>query len=177
MKRIQFLAIPLLAVLMGIALLLPLSAGAASAKAASSGTLTAPASGTIPSIGGTFSGNFVPAHFSNQQGKLYVTGTLEGTLYNATGNVIGTVTQPNVTLPVTSASGTCQILYLHTGEITLTLLGLTVDISPITITITANPAGGLLGQLLCDIANLLNSGAPLGSLAGLLNQVLAALGL
>jgi hypothetical protein len=47
-----------------------------------------------------------------------------------------------------------------------------VHVSQITITITANPAGGVLGQLLCDIANLLNSGSPLSQI---LSQILADL--
>ena len=176
MKQIRFLAIPLFAVFMGIALLLPLSAAAASqAPKASSGTLTAPVTGTL-SNGGAFNGTFTPTHFSGHHNTLNATGTLTGTLTNAAGTVIGTVSQ-TVNLAVTSASGTCQVLYLHTGAITLTLLGLTVDISPITINITANPAGGLLGQLLCDVANLLGNGTPLGSLSGLLNQILGQLGL
>ena len=181
MKRIRFLAIPLLAVFMGIALLLPLSAAAATSHSASTsnGTLTAPVTGTIPSIGGTFSGNLTPKHFVGHNGSLSVVSTLTGTLTDASGNTIGTVSRA-VNLAVTSAAAaptTCQILFLHTGAITLTLLGLTVDISPITINITANPSGGLLGSLLCSIANLLNNGSPLGSLANLLNQVLAQLGL
>jgi hypothetical protein len=41
---------------------------------------------------------------------------------------------------------------------------LVIDIAPIHINITAVPAGGLLGQLLCSLANLL-SGIDLGNLA------------
>lgn len=180
MKRVRLLAIPLLVVLMGIAVFLPLSAGAQSVQAVSNsnGTLTAPVSGTIPG-GGTFTGNFVPTHFVGHNGALSVHGTLTGTLTNAAGTVIGTVTK-TVNLTVTSAvpdPTTCTILNLTTGPIHLNLLGLVVDISPITINITANPSGGLLGQLLCDVANLLNGGSPLGSLASLLNQILTQLGL
>jgi hypothetical protein len=180
MKRVRLLAIPLLVVLMGIAVFLPLSAGAQSVQSVSNsnGTLTAPVTGTIPG-GGTFTGNFVPSHFVGHSGALSVHGTLTGTLTNAAGTVIGTVTK-TVNLAVSSAAPaatTCTILNLNTGAIHLNLLGLVVDISPITITITANPSGGLLGQLLCDVANLLSGGSPLGSLANLLNQILTQLGL
>lgn len=186
MKRVRLLTIPLLVVLMGIAVFLPLSAGAQSVQAVSNsnGTLTAPVTGTIPG-GGTFTGNFVPTHFVGHHNALSVHGTLTGTLTNAAGTVIGTVTK-TVNLPVTSAAvpaataaaaTTCTILNLNTGAIHLNLLGLVVDIAPITITITANPSGGLLGQLLCDVANLLSGGSPLGSLASLLNQILTQLGL
>src|SRR5450759_2501450 len=48
----------------------------------------------------------------------------------------------------------------------------------ITINITANPAGGLPGTLLCDIANLLSNGGLLGNLNAIvadLNQIIALL--
>jgi hypothetical protein len=48
------------------------------------------------------------------------------------------------------------------------LLGLAVDTSQICLDITAEPSGGLLGQLLCGVARLLDRGVPLGDvLAGL----------
>ena len=92
------------------------------------------------------------------------------------GNVIGTVTNQAVTLPVRLVDPSCSILHLVIGPIDLNLLGLMVHVSQITIDITANPAGGLLGQLLCDIANLLNNGGPLSQIIADLNQILALLG-
>jgi hypothetical protein len=41
--------------------------------------------------------------------------------------------------------------------------------------IDADPTGGLLGSLLCAVANLLNIGGPLADLVGLLNQILGLL--
>jgi hypothetical protein len=64
--------------------------------------------------------------------------------------------------------GTCPILDLSLGPIHLSLLGLNVDTSSVCLQITAIQGGGLLGSLLCGIANLLNGGAPLADvLAGL----------
>ena len=177
------LRIPLLAVLLGVAFLLPVSASAASshtstlqtARARSSGTLTAPVTGTSP--GGTFSGTLTVTKFVKLNHTLNAVGTLSGTLTSTAGTVIGTVTNVPVTIPISAADpATCTILTLHTGAIDLNLLGLVVHISPIDITITAvSGPGNLLGNLLCAIANLLNGGGPLTSLRGLLNQILARL--
>jgi hypothetical protein len=68
---------------------------------------------------------------------------------------------PNVADP------TCPILHLMLGPIHLNLLGLHVDTSQICLNITAQSgAGNLLGNLLCDVANLLNGGTPLGNILG-----------
>lgn len=77
-------------------------------------------------------------------------------------------------------SGSCQILTLTLGPLDLNLLGLVVHLNQIVLNITALPgAGNLLGNLLCDVANLLNGGGPLSTLlanlSNLLNQILAAL--
>jgi hypothetical protein len=47
------------------------------------------------------------------------------------------------------------------------LLGLEIHLDAVNLDIVANPAGGLLGQLLCGIANLLN----LGNLAALVDAL------
>ena len=63
-----------------------------------------------------------------------------------------------------TAGATCNILNLELGPLELNLLGLLVELDdcddgPVTVDITAEPAGGLLGQLLCGLTNLLNGGA------------------
>jgi len=64
----------------------------------------------------------------------------------------------------------------------LTLLGLNVHLDncangPVTVDITATPAGGLLGQLLCGLANLLNGPQPnLTLVSNLLRQIAAVIG-
>jgi hypothetical protein len=65
--------------------------------------------------------------------------------------------------------GACPILNLTLGPIHLDLLGLVVDTSPICVDITAHSGEGLLGDLLCGVATLLDGGVlPL-------NQILAGL--
>jgi hypothetical protein len=53
------------------------------------------------------------------------------------------------------------VLDLMLGPIDLTLLGLEVETSQICLEITADRNGGLLGQLLCSLGNLLNQNAGL----------------
>jgi hypothetical protein len=57
----------------------------------------------------------------------------------------------------------CPILNLALGPIDLTLLGLNVLTSPICLDVTAIPGGGLLGDLLCGVANLLSGGMPIAA--------------
>jgi len=136
------------------------------------GALTAPVTGTLAN-GGTFAGTLNITQFVNQGGNLAAVGTLSGTLTDAAGALIGTVTNVPVTVPVAAASGSCQILNLTLGPLDLNLLGLMVHLNQVVLNITAQSgAGNLLGNLLCAVANLLNGGAPLGSLAGLLNNLL-----
>jgi hypothetical protein len=77
-----------------------------------------------------------------------------------------------------SVSGpSCNILNLSLGPVNLNLLGLNVSLDncaggPITVSVTATPgAGNLLGNLLCDLSNLLNSNASLRALENSLERV------
>ncbi len=64
-----------------------------------------------------------------------------------------------------SADPTCPILNVRLGPINLNLLGLVVKTSPICLKVTAmSGTGNLLGNLLCDIANLLNGGTSLSTI-------------
>jgi hypothetical protein len=60
--------------------------------------------------------------------------------------------------PGVQAEGECPILNLQLGPIDLNLLGLRVATSPICLRATAIEGGGLLGDLLCAIARLLERG-------------------
>jgi hypothetical protein len=96
---------------------------------------------------------------------------LTGTLTNAAGQV--TTILQTVTLPVANITGTCDILHLDLGPLSLNILGLQVDLSRIVLDITAQAgAGNLVGNLLCSIANVLNDP---NALSRLLNQILALL--
>jgi hypothetical protein len=79
-----------------------------------------------------------------------------------------------------STPGACDILNLSLGPIDLNLLGLEVavddcDNGPVTIDVTAVPAGGLLGQLLCDLDSLLDSNANATALAIKITQIANAI--
>jgi len=76
--------------------------------------------------------------------------------------------------------GACQILNLTLPPITLNLLGLVVRTSLINVRIDAlpnsAPGGGLLGQLLCAVNNLLNPQQMTnGQIASLLNGLIGFL--
>jgi hypothetical protein len=79
-----------------------------------------------------------------------------------------------VEVPVSALQATCQVLNLTLGPLELNLLGLMVHLDQVVLNITANPAGGVLGQLLCSLAG--QTGGPLSTIIELLNQILAALG-
>jgi hypothetical protein len=64
----------------------------------------------------------------------------------------------------------CPILNLSLGPIDLTVLGLNVATSPICLEVTAIPGGGLLGDLLCGVANLLSGGATTPEVVAALEQ-------
>ena len=101
----------------------------------------------------------------------------------ASGSVSGTVngkpfTAPFSNVPVDlaladdqSGAGECPILDLALGPINLDVLGLVVETSPICLEITAFEGGGLLGDLLCSVANLLDGGLSLADILGGLNLV------
>ena len=87
-------------------------------------------------------------------GQLVATGT-------ATAVIHGTRTTVPFSSPVditVAQAGVCPVLDLRLGPIHLNVLGLAVDTSPICLTITAIEGGGLLGNLLCSLGNLLNQG-------------------
>lgn len=173
----------LVALLMGIVLvsLMPLSIVAAGRNSAPPTTslllpvagVTVPVTGTT-SQGGKFTGNFTIQKFSVVNNQIVAVGTLTGTIQNAIGNVIGTVLK-TISLIVTFKGASCDILHLELGPLDLDLLGLQVHLNKIVLDITADPSGGLLGSLLCAVANLLNNGGALADIVDVLNQILALL--
>jgi len=149
-------------------LVAPLAVGPAAAAPASATQL--PVVGAVTG-GGTLNGTLNLTRFATVNGVLNAVGTLTGTLTNAAGQTVSVL--QTVSMPVTTVTGTCNILHLDIGPIALDLLGLKVNLSEIILDITAESgAGNLLGNLLCSVANLLND--PNG-LAKVLNQILAAL--
>ena len=137
------------------------------------GGVAVPVTGTT-NKGGKFTGTFNIKQFSVVNDQIVAVGTLTGTILTGAGNVIGTVLR-TVSLLVTFNGASCDILHLELGPLDLDLLGLVVHLDKIVLDIDADPSGGLLGSLLCAIANLLNTNGLLADIANLLNQILALL--
>ena len=158
----------------------PGSATPAAARAATPASVTSPVTGTFKNADGTgtFAGTFTPTSFSVVNGVLAATGLLKGTLTDADGTSLGSVSQ-TATLPVSTTGAAavpdaCNVLNLVLGPLNLNLLGLVVTLNQVHLNITAVP-GSLLGDLLCDVASLLNSGGALSGLSALLNEILSLL--
>ena len=149
------------------------------------GKMKAPITGTTED-GRKIKGSFTPSSFYvNEEGKLEVTGT-------AVGKVVGkgapeSFKDEEATATVEDAiagapsggqavGGTCDILNLVLGPLDLNVLGLEIHLDTVVLDIIANPAGGLLGDLLCAVANLLDGGL-LDQLLGVLEDILGRLGL
>ena len=177
-----------LALALGLSILVPLHVAANTASnaapqrglyvngmlaAQTAGGVTVPVSGTT-SKGGKFNGNFAISQFRVVGNRIVAVGTLTGTIQNGAGNVIGTVLK-TVQMLVTITGASCDILHLELGPLDLELLGLEVHLNRVVLDIDADPTGGLLGALLCAVANLLDIGGPLADIVGLLNQILALL--
>jgi hypothetical protein len=131
---------------------------------------------TVNGVAGVFNGTVTITQFVKQGDQLLGLGTVSGTITGAFGVVLATLSSVAATVLIQSADASCPILTLHTGAIHLDVLGLVIDLSPIDLTITAQQGPGkLLGNLLCAIAHLLDGGAPLTAITGLLNEILSLL--
>jgi len=171
MKKARFLAIPLALVMLSLVFLAPIST-----EAAAPATSTATIPVTLPVAGvGTFNGTLSNLNVVKSGTGLVLNGILNGTLTNAAGDVLATVTNLAVS-PTLAASGTCAILHLTLGPIDLNLLGLVVHTNQIVLNIDAQSGpGNLLGNLLCTVAHLLDGNASGNAVANLLNKVLGQL--
>ena len=109
--------------------------------------------------------------FVNSGGQILAIGAVAGNLLNLAGQIVDTIVQA-VELVATITQATCEVLTLTLGPLHLELLGLIVDLNRIVLTITADPTGGLLGQLLCALAGP----NALDQIVALLNQLLGLFG-
>jgi hypothetical protein len=142
-------------------------AAMAAFTSAPAATAAPPAASISNTISGTtatglnLTGTLSNMQFVNQAGNLVLQGVLNGQVTNAAGDVVATITNQAVTLPVIggAADGSCTILDLTLGPLHLDLLGLVVDLNQVHLTITGQTGNGnLLGNLLCGLANALNGG-------------------
>ena len=79
------------------------------------------------------------------------------------------------------AAATCSILSLEVGPLNLNLLGLEVELDdcnngPVTVDITAIQGGGVLGDLLCSLSDLLNGSGTNTAIQTVLFQISRVLG-
>lgn len=154
------------------------TASTATAAPGQSNTKTVAVTGKGPN-GAKFDGLFAIADFatgSSPTGAVangLLTGTLTQPGERGAGQSGGQSVSQNIAMPVAALQATCQVLNLTLGPLDLNLLGLQVHLDVVHLTIDADPAGGLLGQLLCSLAG--GIGGPVGTIIGLLNQILAAL--
>src|SRR3954466_15140037 len=123
-------------------MLTPLSA----AKPADLSPTQLPVVGTVAG-GGSFTGTLNLTKFADVNGTVNAVGTLTGVLTNNAGQA--TTVLQNFSAPLVAVTGTCNILHLDLGPLSLNLLGLQVDLSRVILDITAQSgAGNLLGNLL-----------------------------
>jgi hypothetical protein len=150
------------------------SAGPANAAGTVVDTRTLPVTGAVDDAGGTFAGTFALTKFAAENDQLMAIGKLDGTLTDATGNTVATVSNIPATFPVTAAQATCTVLDLNLGGVDLNVLGLLVHLDPVHLNISADE-GSLIGTLLCLIAGVLGGVAPSTAAVDPLNQLLPLL--
>ena len=177
MHRVRLAAV---AATLTCGLLLGGAGTAAAAQTPTDLTKTIAVAGTAKN-GKKFTGTYTINRFvSSSNGTVRSVGTLRGKLKNRR------VVRRNVRMPVSNFAGTgplgtaqssqlvCRILTLTLGPLDLNLLGLRIQLNQINLRITAIPGGGLLGDLLCGLSNLLNPAGLLGNqLSAVLNSLLA----
>lgn len=135
------------------------SIAAATAEAAAPQRAAAPAADAVHNITVTFTVD----KFVRKGKQLVAAGAVVASYASATGAAApATARQPftaRVILPqrilrrTSAAQRICQVLTLQLGPLHLDLLGLIVDLNQVTLRITADSEGGLLGSLLCGLAN------------------------
>jgi hypothetical protein len=165
------------------------SATAASSKAKSVAPLYTMAVKGVARNGKKFRGTYGIQRFVARGGKVWSVGTLKGRLKGHRVRRSGVMMPASLTSRGVQAAQrpACPILHLVLGPIDLNLLGLHVRLGGgpnanrvIVLDITAVPGGGLLGDLLCGISNLLNPTALSQlngrELAATLNSLIALLG-
>ena len=152
--------------------------------------LEVPITGAIQNVG-NLAGTFSISRFAIQDNVLVAIGQLNGTYTDATGAARTIVTQ--IAWPIAnagsgspgadaascdsgSATRDCDILNLVLGPLHLDLLGLVIDLNQVVLNITGTTgAGDLLGNLLCAITGLLDSGSLGQQVVNLLNQLVGVL--
>ena len=185
--KLKSIAVALTIALVSTLVLTPVSTFAA-ANSGSKILKNLKVTGTLED-GGTFDGKVTIDELSyDEEEGLLMSGVVKGEAVSADGtakdvketfeNVPATLNEEasgstaqsaSITQAAQAAEAGCDILNLDLGPIFLDLLGLQLDLSEINLDLTAVPGpGNLLGNLLCQVAGLLDSD---GLLSGVLDQV------
>jgi len=169
--RLALVAVLAAAVVSGLTLV-----PAASAATCTS-PLKVPLTGTFVDAAGnaaTYKLCYTLKEFTKTGSGLTAVGTVRGTATDTVTGVTQDVSQL-VFSPARIKNHSCTILDLTIRPIDLNLLGLMVHTDTIHIEITAQEGGGLLGDLLCSLDNLLNNGGNLKQVIVLLNEIIGQL--
>jgi len=126
-------------------------------------------------------GNLLNQGFTLQQVLATLDSTQLQTLSNGLTNLLNTAVFGPLTSSAAVTGATCSILSLTLGPLDLTLLGLEVQLDncsggPITLNVTATSGGGLLGDLLCSLSNLLNTSPNSTAVLTVLRNIARVLG-
>ena len=187
MRIFRVLAATMAACGMLFALALPALAGAQSVGSPSASQpsgQTAHSFTGIPATGRagkrTFAGTFTVQRLVVRGNRVFVVGQLSGKLGHRRVSRSGVMIPISVNHAAVGSAAVCPILNLTLGPLDLNLLGLVVHLNQVHLVINAvSGPGNLLGNLLCDVAHLLDStpGLSPAQLSGLLNilQQLVAL--
>jgi hypothetical protein len=140
----------------GSVALAPGSLWAAQAPGEETRRLTAPATGQVLNETGAITSNFVGTvtmgRCQTQHGELAVWGNMTGQVIDVTGKVLQSL-ETRVLLPVMVTQATCEVFEVTLGPLYLERRGLRMHFNPVVVPITADPSGGILGPLLCDLAS------------------------
>jgi hypothetical protein len=180
------------ALLLAVLLLVPFQ-NAVAKQPIAPGAVTLPITGTAAD-GGVLSGTITINRFALQGQQIVAIGIVRATVTNSAGQVVKSGLE-TVVLPVQAGlrpagfslprsseprlvpaslirtQATCGVLHLEIPGTAVNLLGVMVNLSPITLDIAADSAGPL-GALVCEILALLGTVA---DVVGLLNALLGAL--
>jgi hypothetical protein len=115
--------------------------------------------GFVPAGAATSSSSTRPAklavgvevlRFSSAGRSLTATGLVTANLTDNAGHM--TVVKEPIALTASTGGG-CRVLHLFLNELTLNLLGLTAHLDKVTLDVTGNARGGVLGSLFCRLAH------------------------
>lgn len=131
--------------------LVALTAATAGASTAPAAVASVPVTGTS-AAGDTFAGTMDITAFAVENGQIVAVGTISGTLQDAAGNTIGSVSDVAVAAPVQAQQATsCTLVSFSLGPIDLGVDGIAVHVEPIGLSLQLS---GFLGTLLCPLLGI-----------------------